>query len=261
MNGRTAAARVPGAERVDGVTYKVPLRNGQSITIPSPPRVYYTAAGVARVREELEMGTELVLAPAESAAVPSPVAATVITIDGVERYEKNGIAYLKLDAVARGLGFVQVKNETEYVRWETVNNYLEEFGFPNKLGKDAFIPENVFYRLAMKAKNEAAERFQAKIADEVIPSIRKYGAYMTPETLESVLTDPDFIIRLATRLKDEQAKNKALTAKIEADQPKVEFADHISGYKGTISVGSLAKLLSKNGITIGHNKLLQAATK
>lgn len=58
------------------------------------------------------------------------------------RDEKAGTAYLKLETVARGLGFTQVKNNVDYVRWETVNGYLEELGFPNLLGKKDFIPEN-----------------------------------------------------------------------------------------------------------------------
>lgn len=102
----------------------------------------------------------------------------ITIIGGVACYEKDGMAYLKLETVARGLGFTQSKGDVEYVRWETVDRYLREIGFPNKLGKgvtdyghDGYIPENVFYRLAMKAKNEAAEKFQAFVADEVIPSI------------------------------------------------------------------------------------------
>lgn len=111
---------------------------------------------------------------------------SVINISGIECYERDGTAYLKLETVARGLGFTQEKGGVEYVRWETVDRYLKEIGFPNKRGNDAFptswerpeyIPENIFYRLAMKAKNEAAEAFQAKIADEVIPAIRKTGGY------------------------------------------------------------------------------------
>lgn len=100
-----------------------------------------------------------------------------LNIGGVECYEKDGTAYLKLETVARGLGFTQEKSGNEYVRWETVSKYLEELHFPNKLGKDDFIPENIFYRLAMKAKNETAEKFQAKVADEIIPSIRRTGSY------------------------------------------------------------------------------------
>ena len=111
---------------------------------------------------------------------------SVINISGIDCYECDGTAYLKLETVARGLGFTQEKGGVEYVRWETVDRYLGEIGFPHKRGNDAFptswerpeyIPENIFYRLAMKAKNEAAETFQAKIADEVIPTIRKTGSY------------------------------------------------------------------------------------
>ena len=99
----------------------------------------------------------------------------ILIIEGVECYEKDGVAYLKLEAVARGLGFTQSqnKNGVEYisVRWERVEGYLSELGFPHKWGKNDFIPENIFYRLAMKAKNEAAEKFQAKVADEIIRRI------------------------------------------------------------------------------------------
>lgn len=107
----------------------------------------------------------------------------ILTIDGVDCYEKDGIAYLKLETVARGLGFTQEKNRSEYVRWDRVQGYLSELGFPHKWGKKDFIPENVFYRLAMKAKNEVAEKFQAKVADEIIPTIRKTGGYVNNDDL------------------------------------------------------------------------------
>ena len=111
----------------------------------------------------------------------------IINIDGVECYEKGGIAYLKLETVARGLGFTDNSKGIEYVRWNTVRQYLKDIGFSQEVAKDDFIPENVFYRLAMKAKNEAAEKFQAKVADEIIPSIRKTGGYgfkpLTPEQM------------------------------------------------------------------------------
>ena len=99
-------------------------------------------------------------------------------ISGIECYELDGVAYLKLETVARGLGFTTVATSgNEVIRWARVNGYLQELGFGHLWSKDGFIPENIFYRLAMKAKNEAAEKFQAKIADEVIPSIRKTGGY------------------------------------------------------------------------------------
>ena len=135
----------------------------------------------------------------------------VLNVSGIDCYEKDGTVYLKLEDVARGLGFTTVaKSGNECVRWARVEEYLKEFSFPNKLGKDDFIPENIFYRLAMKAKNEVAEAFQAKVADEVIPSIRKHGAYMTEDTLDRMINSPEFGIKLLTALKEEKDKRKAL---------------------------------------------------
>jgi anti-repressor protein len=79
---------------------------------------------------------------------------------------------------------------SEIVRWERVNGYLQEFGIIPTCG-DGYIPENIFYRLAMKVKNEAAERFQAFVANEALPSIRKHGRYITTERMETMLNDPD----------------------------------------------------------------------
>lgn len=104
-----------------------------------------------------------------------------VLISGVSCYEQDGTAYLRLDDVARGLGFTQTKNGIEYIRWDRVEQYLSDFGFPHKWGKDDYIPENVFYRLAMKASNPVAEKFQALVADEIIPAVRKYGGYATPK--------------------------------------------------------------------------------
>ncbi len=179
----------------------------------------------------------------------------IMNIGGVECYEKGGTAYLKLQAVARGLGFTQIAaSGHEVVRWERVRKYLSEFGVPT-CGDDSYIPENVFYRLAMKAKNETAEKFQAFVADEVIPSIRKHGAYMTPQTIEQALLNPDTIIKLATQLKAEQEARRALEAKAEADAPKVLFAEAVSSAKTSILIGEMAKLLKQNGVDIGQNRL------
>jgi prophage antirepressor-like protein len=105
-------------------------------------------------------------------------------IKGVECYiGQDGIVQLNLEQVARGLGFTQIKGEVEYVRWETVKGYLAEFRFSQEVGKEKFIPENIFYRLAMKAKNETAEKFQATVADEILPTIRKTGGYIANDDL------------------------------------------------------------------------------
>lgn len=178
----------------------------------------------------------------------------IMNINGIECFEKDGTAYLKLETVARGLGFTQEKNNVDYIRWDRINKYLDEIGFPTS-GENDFIPENIFYRLAMKAKNEVAEKFQAKVADEIIPSIRKHGAYMTPQKIEEVLLDPDTIIKLATDLKAEREHRMALETKIEQDKPKTIFADAVSSSKTSILIGDMAKLLRQNGIEIGQKRL------
>ena len=179
----------------------------------------------------------------------------IITINGVQCYEENGTAYLNLEAVARGLGFVDASKGTEYVRWNTVRQYLGEIGFSQEVSKTGFIPENIFYRLAMKAKNETAEKFQAIVADEIIPSIRKHGGYLTPQKIEEALLNPDTLIRLATDLKAEQEKRKALEVKVEEDRPLVTFANSVSVSSTSILVGELAKLLKQNGVDMGQNRL------
>ena len=103
--------------------------------------------------------------------------------------DSNGTAWFNVEDIARGLGFTQIKKGVEYVRYETVNNYLNQFGynsFSQLVGKDDFIPENMVYRLAMKAKNETAEDFQAWLADDVVPSIRKTGSYSLPKNEKQI---------------------------------------------------------------------------
>ena len=138
----------------------------------------------------------------------------ILNISGIDCYEKDGAVYLKLEAVARGLGFTETAaSGNECVRWRTVRKYLADLGVATSCDGDKlpdFIPENIFYRLAMKAKNEVAEAFQAKVADEVIPSIRKHGAYMTDDTLDRMINSPEFGIKLLTALKEEKDKRKAL---------------------------------------------------
>ncbi|MDR1515610.1 MAG: phage antirepressor KilAC domain-containing protein [Synergistaceae bacterium] len=116
--------------------------------------------------------------------------------------------------------------------------------------------QGVYFFLARSDKSKALA-FQKKIAGEILPSIRRYGAYMTPQKIEEILTNPDTIIGLAQALKREQEKTKALAAKAEADYPKVLFADSVSASNTSILVGELAKLLRQNGVEVGQNRLFE----
>ena len=119
----------------------------------------------------------------------------------------------------------------------------------------AAVNEYGLYNLVLSSRKPSAKAFKRWITHEVIPAIRKHGAYMTGETLEQALTSPDFLIRLATELKTEQEARKTAEAQIEADKPKVLFADSVAASHGSILVGELAKLLNQNGIDIGQNRL------
>lgn len=176
-------------------------------------------------------------------------------INGVRGYlDEHGTAQLNLEDVARGLGFTE---RGDYIRWQRVEGYLSELGFSISGERPDFIPENIFYRLAMKAKNVAAEAFQAKVADEILPAIRKHGGYLTADKVEEVLLNPDTIIQLATQLKQEREAKAQLEQKVKQDKPKVLFADAVAASRTSILIGELAKLLKQNGIDTGQQRLFQ----
>ena len=172
----------------------------------------------------------------------------ILNVDGIECYEKDGTAYLKLETVARGLGFTTTQNisgkEYTNVRWNRVDEYLKEIGFATSGKRPDFIPENVFYRLAMKARNEVAEKFQAKVADEIIPSIRKHGLYATDNVIDQILDNPDFGIELLTKLKEERAarveaeRKNAILMHVNKTYTMTEIAKEI-GMKSAIQLNKL----------------------
>lgn len=117
------------------------------------------------------------------------------------------------------------------------------------------INESGLYSLILSSKLPNAKKFKHWVTAEVLPSIRKHGAYMTPETLEQALTSPDFLIKLATELKTEKEKRQALEVQAEENKPKVLFADAVSVSQTSILVGDLAKIIKQNGVDIGANRL------
>lgn len=144
----------------------------------------------------------------------------------------------------------------------TLENYIPKDVFPvNFVNTDipnrglAVINESGLYALIFGSKLESAKRFKHWVTSEVLPSIRKHGAYMTEQTLEQALTSPDFLIQLATKLKDEQEKNKALTEANNRMRPKEIFADAVMTSEHSILIGELAKLIAQNGYAIGQKRL------
>lgn len=124
------------------------------------------------------------------------------------------------------------------------------------------INEANLYKLAFQSRKPQAERFTDWVTSEVLPAIRKHGAYMTDGVIERTLTDPDYLIMLATNLKEEKAKRALAEAENERNKPKVLFADTVAASNKSCLMGELAKMISQEAIRqgridgkIGQNKL------
>lgn len=117
------------------------------------------------------------------------------------------------------------------------------------------INESGLYSLVLSSKLPTAKAFKRWITSEVIPSIRKHGAYITPDTLEQMIADPDTTIRLLTTLKEERQKRIQLESEAKANRPKVLFADAVATAHNSILIGELAKLIKQNGVDMGQNRL------
>lgn len=172
----------------------------------------------------------------------------------VRTVEVNGTPYFVGKDVAEILGYT---NPTKALQ-DHVDSEDMTFNESLKLSRQSgawLINESGLYSLILCSKLPKAKEFKHWVTSEILPTIRKHGAYMTENTLEKALTSPDFLIQLATQLKEEQAQRKALEVQIEADKPKTVFADAVSVSKTSILVGELAKLLKQNGIEIGQNRL------
>jgi len=178
----------------------------------------------------------------------------LITISGVRGFiDENGTAQLNLEDVARGLGFTETKSVKEYVMWRRVFDYLKSFGTcaENEVMVPEFIPENIFYRLAMKAKNETAEKFQELIANEILPAIRKTGTYSVSPQIPQTL--PEALRAYANEVEN-HIKAKAL---LEEQKPLVMFANSVAGSDKSILINELAKTIKQNGVDIGQNRLFK----
>lgn len=130
--------------------------------------------------------------------------------------------------------------------------------------RPTIINESGLYSLILSSKMPNAKRFKRWVTSEVLPAIRKHGAYMTDEKIEEVLTDPDTIIKLATQLKDErqqrlieQQLRRDAESQVREMKPKAMFADSVATSKSTVLVGELAKIIRGNGVDIGATRLFR----
>ena len=178
----------------------------------------------------------------------------VQVFDNLKVKEENGQILFDAESAAIGLGIVSKAKGYTNIRWSRVNDYLDSAKSGRKIQKGDFITEPQFYKLAIKANNETAEKFQDWVTSEVLPAIRKHGTYMTDQTIEDVLTNPDTIIRLATDLKNERKEKLMLTQQVTELKPKADYTDLILSNKTLVTITFIAKDYGMSGLAM--NKLL-----
>lgn len=178
----------------------------------------------------------------------------------IRTIEREGEPWFVGKDVAAALGYSNTKDALSR-HIDAEDKYQGKgVAFPDPHGilqYPTIINESGLYSLVLSSKLPTAKKFKRWVTSEVIPSIRKHGAYMTPDKLEEVLLKPDTLIQLAQNLKDEQEKRRALEVKVEEQKPKVLFAESVEAAKTSILIGELAKLLKQNGINIGQNRLFE----
>lgn len=148
---------------------------------------------------------------------------------------ENGESLFDAETVAKSLGIVDVKNDVEYVRWQRVNSYLGKNS--PLVAKGSFISEPMVYKLAFKANNALAEKFQDWLATEVLPQIRKHGMYATDELLDN----PDLLIEVATKLKEERTGRLIAEQQVKELQPKADYYDTILANPSLLPISVIAK--------------------
>ena len=168
---------------------------------------------------------------------------------------ENGEILFDAEEVALCLGIVQKKNDKCYVRWERVNEYLPKSS--PQVGKGDLIPEPLVYKLAFKASNEVAEKFQDWLAIEVIPHIRKTGTYsidMSQLSPELQMANKILQSLVKQELETKEAKQLAIEAKEETKQLKGE----VNNVKNIVALNpknwrsEVNKLLNKVAIKAGN---------
>lgn len=168
--------------------------------------------------------------------------------------EIDGQVYFDAEQTAIGLGLTKISKGKEYVRWERVNEYLGLSKSGQQVKRGDYITEPQFYKLAIKANNPVAEKFQDWVTSEVLPAIRKHGAYMTDEKAFDVIHNKNGLVDLLQQAAD-QLKQKDI--QIEKMKPKAMLADAITASETSILVGEMAKILNKNSVNTGQNRFFK----
>ncbi len=167
----------------------------------------------------------------------------------------NEIYFVGKD-VALILGYVNTFDAIEK-HVDEEDKLVSQIASAGQMRNVTVINESGLYSLILSSKLPKAKEFKRWVTSEVLPSIRKHGAYATPATIENIIANPDFGIELLKKLKSEREKRIVAEKQLAEQKPKVIFADAVEVSRTTILVGDLAKLLKQNGIEIGQNRLFE----
>ena len=160
-----------------------------------------------------------------------------------------------LTDVCKALG-LSAKGVNQRLGDEVISNYP----IIDSLGREQqalFVNEDGLYDVILDSRKAEARQFRKWITSEVLPTIRKHGAYMTDDALQKAIQNPDFLIQLATELKNEKQKRLVAEKKIQETRPQVIFADAVTASSDSILVGELAKLIKQNGVDTGQRRLFK----
>lgn len=176
-----------------------------------------------------------------------------VAFGAVRVVDHGGEPWFVASDVAKALGYER-PNDAINAHCKKVN----KFSYGNSPQPYNIIPESDMYRLVMRSNLQDAERFQDWVVEDVIPSIRRHGAYATPATLERMLADPDTMIQTLHALKAERSRRAALEEQAERDRPKVVLAEALAVSEDTILVREMAKLIKQStGLDIGGERFFE----
>lgn len=168
--------------------------------------------------------------------------------------DKNGDPWFIAKDVCNILG-IDTNHLREALDDDEITN-LRNSEVRNQPGRaPLIISEPGLYKLIMRSRKPEAKEFQRWVTHEVLPSIRKHGIYATETTIDQILADPDFGIRLLTDLKEERAKRIEAENHVKELEPKAKALDDFINVPDTLLVRDAAKLLSNSGTPIGEKEL------
>lgn len=166
--------------------------------------------------------------------------------------DENGDPWFVAKDVCDILGLENSRKATAELDPDEKNTVTISDGIPGNPNK-TIISEPGLYALIMRSRKPEAHEFKRWVTHEVLPTIRKHGAYMTQQTIDKALTNPDFLIQLATKLKEEQEKVKAL-------EPKAKALDTFTNVEDKLLIRDAAKVLSNSGTPISEKQLREWMT-